>query len=73
MKLFGGGELNRLILDALRRANGKPLSTPEIAEAIIEAKGYGHEAKPALVRRVRANLELFAQGARIDFRKLEIG
>lgn len=56
VKLFGGGELNRLILDALRRADGKPLSTPEIADAIIAAKGYGHDAKHALVRRVRANL-----------------
>lgn len=56
VKLFGGGELNRLILDALRRANGTPLSTPDIADAIIAAKGYGHEAKPALIRRVRANL-----------------
>ena len=56
VKLFGGGELNRLILDALRRADGRPLSTPEIAQAIIDAKGYGQEAKTALIRRVRANL-----------------
>lgn len=56
VKLFGGGELNRLIIDAIRRANGVALSTPEIAEAIIERKGYGHEAKHALIRRVRANL-----------------
>ena len=56
MKLFGNGELNRLIIDALRRANGKPLSTPAIADAIIVAKGYGKEAKHALIRRVRANL-----------------
>jgi hypothetical protein len=56
VKLFGGGELNRLIIDALRRANGKPLSTPAIADAIIVAKGYGKEAKHALIRRVRANL-----------------
>ena len=56
VKLFGGGELNRLIIDALRRANGKPLSTPAIADAIIVAKGYGQEAKYALIRRVRANL-----------------
>ena len=35
------------------RADGKLLSTPQIASAIIEVKGYGHEAKPALVRRVR--------------------
>jgi hypothetical protein len=56
VKLFGGGELNRLIIDALRRADGKPLSTPEIADAIIVAKGYGTESKYALIRRVRANL-----------------
>jgi hypothetical protein len=56
VKLFGGGELNRLIIDALRRADGKPLSTPAIADAIIVAKGYGEEAKHALIRRVRANL-----------------
>lgn len=56
VKLFGGGELNRLILDALRCAKGKPLSTPDIADAIIAAKGYGEEAKHALIRRVRANL-----------------
>lgn len=45
--------MNRLIIDALRRADGKPLSTPKIADAIIAVKGYGHEA---LIRRVRANL-----------------
>jgi hypothetical protein len=56
VKLFGQGELNRLIIDSLRRANGVALSTPEIADAIIAAKGYGHEAKTALTRRVRANL-----------------
>jgi hypothetical protein len=56
VKLFGGGELNRLIIDALRRADGKPQSTPQIADAIIEVKGYGEDAKYALIRRVRANL-----------------
>jgi hypothetical protein len=56
VKLFGNGELNRLIIDALRRADGKPLSNAEIADAIIAFKGYGHEAKHALIRRVRANL-----------------
>jgi hypothetical protein len=56
VKLFGNGELNRLIIDALRRAGGHPMSVPQIADAIIAAKGYGKEAKHALVRRVRANL-----------------
>jgi hypothetical protein len=56
VKLFGGGELKRLVIDALRKADGKALSTPEIADAIIVAKGYGTESKTALIRRVRANL-----------------
>lgn len=60
VKLFGGGELNRLILDALRRADGRPLSNREIAEAIVEAKGSGTEALPALAKRVRANLTYLA-------------
>jgi hypothetical protein len=55
VKLFGGGELNRLILDALRRG-GKPMTNVEIAAAIVTVKGYGEEAMPALIRRVRANL-----------------
>jgi hypothetical protein len=56
VKLFGGGELNRLILDALRKADGKPQTNVEIAKAIVAAKGYGEESLPALIRRVRANL-----------------
>jgi hypothetical protein len=66
VKLFGGGELNRLIINALRLANGKALSTPEIAEAIIEVKGYGHDAKHALVRRVRANLSYLLRHRRVQ-------
>jgi hypothetical protein len=67
VKLFGQGELNRLIVDALRRAGEKPLSTPQIADAIIAAKGYGHEAKHALIRRVRANLSyLMRQRQAVD-------
>jgi len=37
------------VLDAYRRE-------VELADAIIAAKGYGQEAKHALIRRVRANL-----------------
>jgi hypothetical protein len=66
VKLFGGGELNRLIQDALRRADGKPLSVPQIADRIIEAKGYGREAKPSLIRRVRANLSYLLRHGRVE-------
>src|SRR5882672_238320 len=34
VKLFKHGELGRMILDTLRRANGKALSNQEIAKAI---------------------------------------
>jgi hypothetical protein len=56
VKLFGAGELNRSILDALRRADGRALSVTEIAMAILEAKGFGEAALPALSPRVRGNL-----------------
>jgi hypothetical protein len=57
--------LNRLILDALR-TGGRPMTHVEIAAAIVAAKGYGEEAMPALIRRVRANLSyLLRQGGRV--------
>lgn len=59
--------MNRLIVDALRRAEGTPLSTHQIAASLIAVKGYGHEAKPALIRRVRANLSyLMRQRGAVD-------
>lgn len=66
VKQFGGGELNRLIADALRRVDGEPLSTPQIADSIIEMKGYGHEARAALIRRVRANLSYLLRQGRVE-------
>jgi hypothetical protein len=56
VKLFKHGELGRMILDALRRANGKALSNQEIAKVIVDAEGYGDSALPALALRVRGNL-----------------
>ena len=64
VKLFGNGELNRLIADALRRAE-KPLASGDIAEAIVEAKGYGRESIHALTRRVRANLSYLLRNKRV--------
>src|SRR3954465_11466346 len=62
VKLFGNGELNRLIADALRRAE-KPLgSADNIAASIVETKGYGRESIHALTRRVRANLSSAISG-----------
>ena len=64
VKLFGGGELNRLIVDALRRAE-KPLGCTDIADSIIVTKGYGREAIHALQRRVRANLSYLLKQKRV--------
>ena len=55
VKLFRQGELMRLIVDALRRAE-KPLGTQEVVTALLEAGGYGEAARPSLAPRVRGNL-----------------
>ncbi len=55
VKLFNAGELNRLILDALRKA-GKPLSTGEVTDAVVAELGHGPDAKRGMTNRVRANL-----------------
>ena len=64
VKLFGNGELNRLIADALRRAE-RPLASSDVADAIVEAKGYGRESIHALTRRVRANLSYLLRNKRV--------
>lgn len=61
VKLFRQGELNRLILDALRNAKGKPLSTKEVASAVMAAQGHDESARPALAPRVRTNLQYMAR------------
>jgi hypothetical protein len=64
VKLFGNGELTGLVADALRRAE-KPLASSDVAEAIVEAKGYGRESIHALTRRVRANVSYQLRNKRI--------
>lgn len=56
IKLFRQGELGRMIRDALRRAEGKPISTADIVSFIIELGGHGPDARQALAQRVRGNL-----------------
>jgi hypothetical protein len=55
IKLFRQGELGRLILGALREADG-PLSTAQVATAILDAGGHGEGARPTVTPRVRGNL-----------------
>jgi hypothetical protein len=54
----------RLIADALRRAE-KPLASSDVADAIVEAKGYGRDSIHALTRRVRANLSYLLRNKRV--------
>lgn len=54
-KLFKGGELNRLILTALRKA-GKPLSTGDVVDDVVRQLGHGPEAAKGLTNTIRSNL-----------------
>jgi hypothetical protein len=55
VRLFRQGELGRLILGALRKAN-QPLATAELVTAVLKAKGAPDAARPTLAPRVRTNL-----------------
>jgi hypothetical protein len=55
-KLFRKGELGRLIQDALRRAEGRPLATKEIVTEVATAIGGTRAASPVLYHSVRSNL-----------------
>jgi len=56
VKLFGQGELGRMILSCFREAEGRPLATAEIVSAILAAGGHGEPARRAVGGRVRGNL-----------------
>jgi hypothetical protein len=55
VKLFASGKLNRLILDALRKAE-RALTTTKVIEAIVADFGYGPEAAKGMKSRVRRGL-----------------
>src|SRR5690349_11797555 len=55
IRLFGQGELGRLILGALREAEGE-LSTAQIVTALLQAGGHGEGAQATVAARVRGNL-----------------
>ena len=60
LKLFKPCELGRHIVAALRNSP-TPLRVPDIVTAIITAKGFGDDARPALFPRVRTNLDYLAK------------
>jgi hypothetical protein len=55
VKLFGAGKLNRLVLDALRRA-GVPITTQAVINAVVADVGFGPDAAAGMRSRVRSNL-----------------
>ena len=63
INLFRQGELGRLILGALRRAEGKPLSTAEIVTSVLASGEHGEAARPAM--RMRGNLGYLERRGRI--------
>src|SRR5688572_4848219 len=56
IRLFKFGELGRMIFDVLRRAEGTPLTTKQITDAVVVIMGQGDAVRPAIARRVSANL-----------------
>jgi hypothetical protein len=64
IKLFRQGELGRMILDALRNADGE-LGTGEIVTALLEAGGHGESARRAVGGRVRGNLAYLEKRGKI--------
>ena len=54
-KLFGGGELTKLILDALRRSE-RTLTTPEVIKAVAVELNLGTDIPAGVKARVRAGL-----------------
>jgi len=55
VKLFGAGKLNRVILDAMRRAD-RPMATLEVVDAVVADLGFGEEAAKGMKSRVRSSL-----------------
>ena len=64
-KLFKLGELGRLCIDALRRAEGMPLSTRDIVAAVSAAIGQGKASEAVLRPTVRSNLAYLARRGRV--------
>ena len=56
-RYFSRGELARLCLDALRKAD-KPLTTADIVASIVKAKGLPEGVAPSLTEKVLAYLRI---------------
>ncbi len=64
-KLFKLGELGRLCIDALRRADGEPLDTHQVVAAVTAAIGQKKASEPVLAATVRSNLSYLARRGKV--------
>ena len=64
-KLFKMGELGRLCIDALRKAEGAPMATREIVAAVSVAIGQGKTSEAVLAATVRSNLAYMARRGKV--------
>lgn len=64
-KLFKLGELGRLCIDALRRAEGVPMATREIVAAVSVSIGQGKASEAVLAATVRSNLTYMARRGKV--------
>ncbi len=66
VNLFRMGEMGRMIIDALRKADGKPLSTPQVAEYILGVSGFdGQEARETIRKTTGTNLNYLARRGKV--------
>ena len=65
-KLFKMGELGRLIMDALRRAEGTPLATAEVVAAVTAAIGEKADKKAVVAHSVRSNLAYLERRGKVE-------
>ena len=66
VKLFGQGQLGRLILDAFRTSGGEPIPTAYIVDSVLAAGGHGDGARRAVSGRVRGNLAYLERRGKIE-------
>ncbi len=65
-KIFKLGELGRLTIDALRRADGRPLSRKEISDAVIaDSKTDSIAGKRTVAKSVGINLSYMARRGKL--------
>jgi hypothetical protein len=65
-KIVKQGELGRHIIDALRRAGDKPLSSFEVTVAVCHAIGEGDNAVGLMGPSVRSNLQYLVRKGKIQ-------